>query len=153
MSQAVAEKLTTGQCRVKLSAIGYWVTWSEGRVTFSLDGSVWGHGSRIVVEKHDPTGLLYISVDDNLLNGVPAAHIRKAAEFAESVLGPDHFRTIEEARNYQRKQPWIKITHFGPWFGWKSGLVQIRGKAVLRWGCFRRDVPKDLKAIAAEQHR
>ncbi len=134
-------------CRVSLGGIPYWAAWSEGQVVFSVVDSVYGHGSRIVVSKHDPTGLLYVECADNLGGSVPAAHIARAVEMAATVLGPDHFRSLEAKNAYSRSLPWITVTRFG----WRSGLVQIRGKPVFRWGEFRRRAQKSLPELAAEQ--
>ena len=127
-----------------LGAIPYWVAWSEGQVVFSHIDGFYRHGSRIVVKKNEPCGLLYVQVDDNLGGFVPGSHIVKALELAATVLGPNHFGSLEEEILYKRKQPLIKITHVGPWWGWRSGLVQVRGRLVLRWGCFQRKVVESL---------
>jgi hypothetical protein len=127
----------SGMCRVTLGAIPYQASWSEGQVVFSCRSGFAGHNRRIVVEKRDPHGVLYVDCWDGLGGYVPASHIRQAVELAESVLGPDHFSSLEAARHY-RRGPWLKLTHVGRWYDWRSGLVQVRGRTLLAWGVFAR---------------
>ena len=137
-------EMVAGGCRVSLGGIPHWAAWSEGQVTFSLIDGVYGHGSRIVVSKSDPFGLLYVECSDNLLGKVPASHIAKAVELAATVLGPNHFKSLEAEREYNRRLPLFKVVHFGPWFGWRSGCVMFRGKTILKWGAFGRNRPSSL---------
>lgn len=130
--------MQSGGCRVSLGAIPYWAAWSEGQVVFSVVDSLYGHGSRIVVSKRERSGLLYVNVDDNLSGCVAASHIRQAVELAESVLGPDHFASLESRSRYYRHLPLFKLMHFGGRFGWKSGLLQMRGRYLFGWGVFSR---------------
>ena len=139
----VAMKSSSGSNQVNLCGLRHYATWSEGRVTFSEVDGFYGVGQRITVEKREPTGLLYVSCQSTF-GTVAAAHIRAAVEMAKEVLGPDHFESLETEAAYHSRLPLVKVTHFGPWRGWRSGLIQIRGRAVFRWGEYRRKLPRGL---------
>lgn len=102
-----------------------------------------------MVQKHDRNGLLYVHVRDNLSDGVPASHIRQAVELAESVLGPDHFAGLESRKRYYRRLPLFQLIHMGGRFGWRSGLVQMRGRYLFGWG----QLSKKARRSLVSEHR
>jgi len=142
-----------GSCDLPICGIPYRVAWCEGQAVFRHVHGFYGHNLRIVITKH--AGLLCVRCEDNLGGCVPVAHVTKAAKLAEEILGPDHFDTIEDKRRYRRNAPWFRVTHHGPWCGWRSGLVQIKGRPVLWWGEYRRKRPTTLveRATAQQEHK
>lgn len=124
--------------RVTLGSVPYVVFWGEGQVVFSSIDGLYGHKSRVVVSKSEPYGLLYVECWDNLGGKIPASHIFEAVELAKDILGPDHFPNKEKEKDYWKKQPLFKLVHFGSFWGFRSGLLQIKGRTVFKWGAFSR---------------
>lgn len=119
------------QTDIVMCGVSWHVSWHEGSVTFNRTNGVWGEGLRVTVQKYEQHGLLYVQAESNMHEGfVPACYVEKATRYAETILGPNHFPSLDAEKAWFRSRPLVSLN----WLGWRNCLVQIRGRTVFGWG-------------------
>lgn len=86
--------------KVSLGGIRYSVQVHEGLVTFAeSDGMT---AARLEITKSEAPGLLYLKASSWHDGRVPACHVANAVAVAETILGPNHWPTIEAGLKGER---------------------------------------------------
>lgn len=139
--------------KIILGGIRYRLDFHEGMVTFIEEDGM--SCARITVNKSYPQDLLYVQTSSSY-GYVPYAHIKKAVEAAEILLGPNYYASLADMHRNERNiaaSHIVKRTYLRPnrkmFWTWEIPFrIASVGRAIRHW--YRLLIPERGPRIAWE---